>query len=166
VLVVSPVSRQRTIPQEALVHISRKPVPKLAQLSDVALFRTCSAAELRRIAALTTAVERPAGVILCTEGSVGREAFVIREGEATVEIDGRTVATLGPGDIVGELALLDRGPRTATVRATTAIEVLVLSKAEFATLVTDAPGATQRLLESLSRRLRAADKAAAAVGVR
>jgi len=70
----------------------------------------------------------PAGHRLTREGVVGREAFVVLDGEADVFVDGELIATVGPGDVVGEVAI-DAGPRSATVRARTAMRVLVVGGA-------------------------------------
>ncbi len=75
-----------------------------------------------------------------SEGSTGSEFFVIIDGDATVSRRGRKVATLGPGDAFGELALLDKAPRNATVTAQTPMEVVVLGQREFGGLIDEVPG--------------------------
>ena len=100
-------------------------------LANVALFTGCDNKELAQVAALATEVEIPEGKVLAREGSPGREFYVILEGKAQVSIDGSEVATLGPGDFCGEMALLDLGPRVATVTASTPMEVAVLDPREF-----------------------------------
>ncbi len=102
-------------------------------------------------------LELPAGRHLCEQGSIGREAFVIVGGSAEVRRNGRKVATLGPGDCVGELALLDHGPRTATVTAATDLDVLVLGAREFAGIVDEVPAIAHKLLKSLAARIRELD---------
>lgn len=99
----------------------------------------------------------PAGRHLCEQGRIGREAFVIVGGTAEVRRNGRKVATLGPGDCVGELALLDHGPRTATVTAVTAVEVLVLGAREFAGILDEVPPIAHKLLKALAGRIRELD---------
>jgi len=99
----------------------------------------------------------PAGRQLCEQGQIGREAFVIVDGTAEVRRNGRKVATLGPGDCVGELALLDHGPRTATVTAATDLTVLVLGAREFAGIIDEVPPIAHKLLKSLASRIRDLD---------
>ena len=94
------------------------------------------------------------------EGTTGREAFVILEGNATVERKGMKVVDLGPGQYFGELALLDHGPRTATVIATTPMRVLVLGQREFSGVLDDVPGLAHKLLASLATRIRLLDEQA------
>jgi CRP-like cAMP-binding protein len=74
----------------------------------------------------------PRGRLLLQEGAVGSEAFIIAEGEATVFVDGQMVATLGPGDIIGEVSTLHDGPSAATVRAATELRLLIISGARSA----------------------------------
>lgn len=99
----------------------------------------------------------PAGKNLCEQGTIGREAFVIVGGKAEVRRNGRKVATLGPGDCFGELALLDHGPRTATVTAVTDIDVLVLGAREFAAIIDEVPPIAHKLLKSLAGTIRELD---------
>lgn len=102
-------------------------------------------------------VELAAGRSLCEQGSIGREAFIIIEGSAEVKRNGRKVATLGPGDTFGELALLDHGPRTATVTAATPLKVLVIGAREFAGILDEVPPIAHKLLKSLAGRIRELD---------
>ena len=88
------------------------------------------------------------------QGDVGREAFVILEGSAEVRRNGTTVATLTSGACFGELALLDNGPRTATVIAATDLKVLVIGAREFAAIVNDVTPIAHKLLKSLATRIR------------
>jgi CRP-like cAMP-binding protein len=82
---------------------------------------------------------------------------VIIEGTATVSRHGRKVATLGPGDAFGELALLDKAPRNATVTAATPMELVVLGQREFGGLIDEVPGFARKLLAGMARRLRDSD---------
>jgi CRP-like cAMP-binding protein len=75
-----------------------------------------------------------------------------------VKRNGRKVGTLGPGDAIGELSLLDHGPRTATVTADTPMTLLVLSAREFAGVLDEVPGLAQKLLAQLARRVRELDR--------
>ena len=103
---------------------------------------------------LATPLRVAAGRVLCREGEVGREFFVIGEGEAAVTVAGHEVAVLGPDDFFGELALLDGAPRNATVTALTPMEVHVLNRAEFATLLDVSPVVARRILRVVGPRLR------------
>lgn len=129
----------------------------LDHLAAVPLFSACSKKELQAVARASDEVSIPAGKHLCEQGQIGREAFVIVDGTAEVRRNGRKVGTLGAGDAVGELALLDHGPRTATVTAATDMTVLVLGAREFAALVDDVPPIAHKLLKSLASRIRDLD---------
>ena len=94
---------------------------KLDLLKRVPLFEHCSKKDLQRIAQIADELDLREGKVLITEGERGREFFVIVEGEVEVRRKGRKVATLGAGSFVGEMALLSKVPRTATVTALTPI---------------------------------------------
>ncbi len=130
---------------------------QLDLLASVPLFAACSQKELQAVAKAAGEVELPAGRVLCEQGSPGHEAFVILDGSAEVSRNDKPVATLGPGACVGELALLDRGPRTATVVAGTDLTVLVIGTREFAALVDKVPSIARKLLQSLAARIRQLD---------
>ena len=130
----------------------------LEHLAETPLFSALGTRDLQRIAKASNEVSRPAGSVLVDQGDAGREAFVIIDGTATVKRNGRKVGTLGAGDSVGELSLLDHGPRTATVTADTDITVLVLSAREFAGVLEEVPGLAQKLLGQLAGRVRDLDR--------
>jgi CRP-like cAMP-binding protein len=102
-------------------------------------------------------VQVPAGKALVSEGETGHEFFVIIDGRASVTRKGRKVATIGPGDAFGELALLDKAPRNASVVADTDMELVVLGQREFAGLIDDVPGFARKLLAGMAKRLRESD---------
>jgi CRP-like cAMP-binding protein len=129
----------------------------LDHLASVSLFSACSKKELQAVARASDQVDLAAGRALCEQGSIGREAFVILEGKAEVKRNGRKVATLGPGDTFGELALLDHGPRTATVTAVTPLKVLVIGAREFAGILDEVPPIAHKLLKSLAGMVRELD---------
>jgi CRP-like cAMP-binding protein len=129
----------------------------LDHLASVPLFSACSKKELEAVRRASDELTLPAGRVLCEQGKVGREAFIIVGGTAEVRRNDRKVATLGPGDYVGELALLDHGPRTATVTAQTELDVLVLGAREFAALVDQVPAIAHKLLKALASRVRELD---------
>jgi CRP/FNR family cyclic AMP-dependent transcriptional regulator len=127
---------------------------RLEHLHLVPGFRGCSIKQLKLVARLTDQLTVPSGTVLLREGSAGREAFVILWGTAAVTRGGDLVASLGNGDIFGELAALDPGPRDATVTATSELEVLVIGPREFAALVQNVPSFGSQLLVRLARRTR------------
>ena len=120
------------------------------RLAEVPMFSACSKQELRQISRLATEVEVKEGRVLTEEGKLGREFMVILDGTATVTIGGEQVATLGPGDSFGEVALLSRGPRTATVEATSDMTLEVVSARDFNQLVEDVPQLARKLLVGLA----------------
>jgi CRP/FNR family transcriptional regulator, cyclic AMP receptor protein len=102
-------------------------------------------------------VHVPAGKALVTEGETGHEFFVILGGTARVTRHGRKLATLGVGASFGELALLEKAPRNATVVAETDMDLLVLGQREFAGIVDEVPGFARKMLAAMAKRLREAD---------
>jgi len=121
------------------------------------MFSACSKKELQAVARASDEVALPAGRNLCEQGSIGREAFILLDGTAQVLRNGRKVATLRAGDCFGELALLDHGPRTATVTAATDIQVLVLGAREFAAILDEVPPIAHKLLKALASTIRELD---------
>jgi len=126
-------------------------------LATVPLFSALSRSDLRQVMRVAEELDVPSGQVLVTEGRTGREFFLILEGRAIVRRNGRKVATLGPGQYFGELALIDRKPRSATVEAASAMKLLVLGQREFAGLLETLPGVAAKLLTGLAQRLRQAD---------
>jgi CRP/FNR family cyclic AMP-dependent transcriptional regulator len=130
---------------------------KVDVLSRLPLFETCSKRELNQIASKTVEMERPAGTILTRAGRDGGLMFVILDGQAEVEKDGTVLGRLGPGDVIGELSLIDGRPRSANVRAVTDLKVLELAQDDFRSLVDSSPQFVQSLLRALSLRIREMD---------
>jgi CRP/FNR family cyclic AMP-dependent transcriptional regulator len=126
-------------------------------LAQVPLFSACSKKELQMLAKRAEDVKVDAGKVLVSEGSAGAEFFVILDGNAKVSRHGQEVATLGPSQFFGDLALLDRAPRNATVTAVTPMELVVLGQREFSALIDEVPGFAHKLLAGLARRLREYD---------
>jgi CRP/FNR family transcriptional regulator, cyclic AMP receptor protein len=129
----------------------------LDHLAEVPLFSALSKKDLQMVSRNAEDVKVDAGKVLVSEGSAGSEFFVIVDGKARVTRRGKKVAELGQGGFFGDLALLDRAPRNATVVAETPMEVLVLGQREFAALIDEVPGFAHKLLAGLARRLREAD---------
>jgi CRP/FNR family transcriptional regulator, cyclic AMP receptor protein len=124
-------------------------------LRNVPLLSTCNKKELRQIANLGTHVSVGDGTVLTEQGQPGREFFLLVRGAARCFVDGALVADFSSGDFFGEMALLDHGPRHATVVAERASELIVLNGAEFGTLLDASPSITKKLLFALAERTRA-----------
>jgi CRP-like cAMP-binding protein len=131
--------------------------PKALDLKSIWLFSSCTASELRKIRSALDEAEVPAGKVIVEEGRVGLSFFLIVSGTATVTRSGKKVATLGAGDHFGELALLDRRPRSASVVSETAMDVLVLSQRDFNGLLESVPTIARKMLAAMANRLREAD---------
>jgi CRP/FNR family cyclic AMP-dependent transcriptional regulator len=128
---------------------------KVAFIKNVPLFAACTRAELEAIAAEADELSLPRGRTLTTEGERGREFIVIADGTADVRKNGRIVARLGPGDFVGEIALITGGPRVATVTTTSEATVLVLTDRAFDRMVKKAPSVQVKVMKALAERLHA-----------
>jgi CRP-like cAMP-binding protein len=126
------------------------------------LFELCSKRDLRRIAALAEERTLDTGSELIREGEPGREFFVVVDGEVEVRRGGRRVARLGTGSFVGEIALLSRSPRTATVVATTPLRVLAIEGRDFVELLDSLPELWLKVARALADRVDA-DEAAEAL---
>jgi CRP/FNR family transcriptional regulator, cyclic AMP receptor protein len=127
-------------------------------LADSPLFSQCSKRELRLVAKTAKVKAVPAGTVLVKQDEPGEAMFVILSGSASVQRGGRKLAALGAGDVVGELALLSRGPRNATVTTTTAADIATIERRGLNRLVEDAPGFARKLLEAMADRIREIDK--------
>jgi CRP-like cAMP-binding protein len=132
----------------------------LEQLAKVRLFSSMSRRDLQRIAKASDEIDVPAGKVLVEQGTRGKEAFVVLDGTATVKRNSRKVASFGPGDHFGELALLDGGPRTATIVADTPMTVLVIGQREFSGVLDEVPGLAHKVLSSLAATIRDLDQKA------
>jgi CRP/FNR family transcriptional regulator, cyclic AMP receptor protein len=130
---------------------------KMDHLGTFWLFSGCSKRDMRTIAHASEEISVPAGKVLCEEGKPGREFFLIESGRAAVRRHGRKVATLTKGGYFGEMALLDRLPRSATIVSETPMELLVLGQREFFGLMDEVPGLAQKLMAAMAARLRESD---------
>lgn len=126
-------------------------------LATVPLFASLSKKDLQRVAKASDEVGIEAGRTLVEQGRTGHEFFLIIEGSAAVRRNNRKVTDLGPGQYFGELAILDRGPRSASVVANTDMKVLVLGQREFVGVLDSIPGMAYKLLTVMAQRLREAD---------
>lgn len=127
---------------------------KLELLRRVPLFSHLSGAGLEEVGRLADEVDLPAGRELMREGDRGREFMLVLDGQVRIHRGGRQLTTLGPGDFLGEIALLDGGPRSATATADTPVRVLVLARSEFLTLIDEFPDIRTAVLEALAQRVR------------
>ncbi len=123
------------------------------------LFSSCSSKDLERIAKAGDQVTLAKGKTMTNQGEPGREAFIILSGKAIVKRSGKKVATLGTGSVVGELSLLDNGPRTATVVCDTECQVLVISRGNFLRVIDKVPALAHKLFGALAMRIRDLDRA-------
>lgn len=123
------------------------------QLARVPLFQGLSKQHLRRIGGLTTQLHQGEGEVIAREGATGNEFIIVLEGELEVRRGDAIVATMGPGDYVGEIALLHNRPRTATVVAKTPVVVEVIGRPEFAALLSDEPEVAQEIMATMAQRL-------------
>ncbi len=132
---------------------------KAKLLSEVPLFSALARTELMRVASVAERMKAGPGEVLAEEGKPGRTFFVIEKGHASVVAGRRRVARLGPGDFFGEMALLDQGPRSASVVADEPMTVYTVEARDFGRLLEDVPFLTKKILRGVSNRLRAAEEA-------
>ena len=128
---------------------------KIDALKQVPLFEGLSKKELARLAQGTEDLELASGTVLCREGGLAREFFVLVDGTVEVTKDGERLATLGGGDFVGEIALINHSPRTATVTATSQVRCFVLTSGEFRRALDDNRGIERKVMEALAARVAA-----------
>jgi len=130
---------------------SRTPSAKLA---DLKILAHCTPGQLRRIDQLCTPVSVRAGYVLCRRGEPARQCFIVVAGRAEVTVDGRVMASIGPGQLIGEIALMaPGGRRTATVTAVTDMRLLAFTAAEYASLVAAVPPLAHAIVREAARRL-------------
>ena len=135
--------------------------PRGEQLHGLPLFSACSKRELEAVGRLADETRLRTGTILTREGAPGHECFILLDGHADVRIGGKIVARIGPGEIVGEMALLESEPRTATVVTTTPVRALVMTRPNFTALLEQAPNIARRVMRTLAHRLREVQSSAA-----
>jgi CRP/FNR family transcriptional regulator, cyclic AMP receptor protein len=126
---------------------------KTELIRKVPLFARVSRADIKEIAKLADEIDLREGKEMTREGHPGREFFVLLEGTADVKRNSRKINTLGPGDFFGEIALVSREPRTATVIATSPIRALVITDRSFRRLLDDSPQVKDRVMEAMAERL-------------
>src|ERR671936_1787199 len=126
---------------------------KVELIRDVPLFSRLSKKGLQEVASIADEIDFPEGKVLTKQGARGREFIVILEGAAQVDQDGRRINTLGEGDFFGEIALVTKLPRTATVTATEPVRALVITDRDFLTLMKKSPEVGEGIVEALAERL-------------
>jgi CRP/FNR family cyclic AMP-dependent transcriptional regulator len=128
----------------------------LETLREVSLFSACNNKELEKVARAGDEIRMTAGTLIVDQGQTGREAFIVLDGD--IKRNGRKVATLGPGAVVGELSLLDHGPRTATAVCATDCTLLVIDQRRFLGVLDSVPAISHKLLSTLAARIRDLDR--------
>jgi CRP-like cAMP-binding protein len=128
--------------------------PKVDALGQVPLFAGLSRKELEFLVTRTDEVDVQAGLTLITEGSPGDTFYLLLDGEATVQVDGRDRPPLHPGSFFGEISMLDRGPATATVVTTSPSRLMVMSHAQFRDAIRSNDQVLSRIMSAMAERLR------------
>jgi CRP-like cAMP-binding protein len=126
---------------------------KVEALKRTPLFEGLSKKELTELARVTEDLQVAPGTVLCREGAVGREFFVIVDGEAEVTKNGKLLSTRKGGDFLGEIALITTTKRTATVTATTPLRCFILTRGDFRRVLDENPAVQRKVLEALAERL-------------
>jgi CRP-like cAMP-binding protein len=126
---------------------------QVEQLREVGLFSSLSKKELEKLAGWTDEVSVSEGHELATEGRFAHEFFVIQEGTAEVRKGGVRIAVLGPGDFFGEIGLLEKERRTASVVAATDMRLIVMFQREFKQMEQDMPKVADRIESAIRARL-------------
>jgi CRP-like cAMP-binding protein len=133
------------------VHLGHN--SKIDLIKRVPLFASASKAELAEIASIADEIDLPADKTLIKEGDSGREFFALIDGTADVERGGKKIAKLGPGDFFGEIALIAKTPRNATIKTTSAVRALVITDRAFRQLLDHSPKIQITVLTALAERL-------------
>jgi CRP/FNR family transcriptional regulator, cyclic AMP receptor protein len=131
-----------------------KKADRIVLLENVWLFEECTRKELDALQRAATVMDVPAGKVLADQGDTGREFFVIVDGKAEARRGRTSVGVLGPGSFFGEMSLLERKPRAATVTTLEPTTVLVMKARDFDSVVSTMPSVDRKMLIALSSRLR------------
>jgi CRP-like cAMP-binding protein len=127
---------------------------KLELLKRTPLLAGLGRKDIEEVGRLVDEVDLKAGYVLMREGDIGREFFVIIDGQVRIDKGGQTIRTMGPGQFLGDIALVTEGPRTATATTETACRLLVLGHGAFHQLMDQYPSIRLSVLESMAMRLR------------
>lgn len=128
---------------------------KLEKLRQVPLFAHLDKRETERLSMLADELDVPDGQVLTRQGASGGEFFIVLEGQVAIEKNGERIATMNPGDFLGEIALIDGKPRTATARADGNARLLAIGRAPFHALMDEFPSVRVNVLQALAERVRA-----------
>ena len=131
--------------------------PKVEMLRRVPLFAACKTSALEQIERLADEVDVPDGYTLIREGTFGEQFFLIVEGRVRIDRAGRAIATMGPGDFLGEISLIDKGRTTATATTEGPARLFVLSHREFNSLLDQSPAIRLEIMNALAHRVRQLD---------
>lgn len=131
---------------------------KIRHLERVPIFEDCTMKQLRGVADISKVVEVPERTVLCRQGEPGDEFFIMVDGTALVTVSAQKRVRIRPGEFFGEMCLLDGEPRSATVKAETDLRLLVIDRIHFWKLLREVPELTERMLVTLSRRIRAHER--------
>ena len=131
----------------------------VSHLKNIPLFSECSAKELGLVVKNSKERVLKAGTVIMDQGQTGREAYVILEGTATIKRNGKKIGTAKTGAVIGELSLLDNGPRTATVTADSDVTLLVVTERGLKATIENIPAISRKLLKALATRVRELDRA-------
>jgi CRP/FNR family transcriptional regulator, cyclic AMP receptor protein len=126
---------------------------KVKALKRAPLFDGLSRKELTQLARVSEDLEVDPGTALCKEGDIGHEFFVIVDGKIKVSRRGKRIATRRAPDFVGEIALLEELPRTATVTTETPVRLFALTRKDFRHLLDENPSVERKVMRALARRL-------------
>jgi CRP/FNR family cyclic AMP-dependent transcriptional regulator len=138
----------------------RRPVArdeKLELLNRIPLFSRLDTHNIARVGMLADEVDVPSGKVLIRQGDAGGDLMVLVSGQVAVERNGERLTTLGPGDFFGEIALIDEGPRTATVTTESPSSLLVVTHRDFHALMEEIPEVAVQILAAMAHRLRSLD---------
>ncbi len=149
-------------PRRMLADLTHEEAPvardeKLDLLQHIPLFAGLDRHHIERLGMLTDEVDVPAGKVLTRQGDSGDDLMVIVSGQVGVERDGTRINQLGPGDFFGEIALIERAPRTATVVAEAPTRLLVINHRDFHALMEEFPAVAVQVLLTLAHRVRLLD---------
>ena len=131
--------------------------PKIDRIRQVPFFSEASKKSLEHVAGVAEELDVPAGRVLIEQSRRHHEVFIIQSGTAEVQIDGETVGEVGEGEMLGEVAMLCEGPATATVKATTDMQLLLISYAHVDAVLEENPQMVRSIASTLAARLRKAD---------
>ena len=134
---------------------------KLEKLRQVPLFAHLGKRETERLGMLADELDVPDGQVLTRQGASGGEFFIVLDGTVAIEKDGQQIATMNPGDFLGEISLIDGKPRTATARADGDARLLVIGRAPFHELMDEFPSVRVAVLQALAERVRSHEPAPA-----